>query len=333
MDLKDGRFLVTGGAGFIGSHLVDALMRSSAAVTVLDNLSYGYRENFARWVGHPDFSFVMGDCLNPEDVRKAIQNCDVVFHLAANPDVRAGEVNTKIDLEQNVIATYNLLEEMRKYERAKTMAFTSSSTVYGEAVVVPTPESYSPLKPISLYGASKLACEAFISAYCHMFGMRGVVYRFANIIGSRSRHGVIWDFIRKLIANPGELEILGDGRQTKSYLLVEDCVEAFLRGLEKASERFEIFNVGSEDRVDVTTIARIVTESMGLKNVSFRYKGEVEGGRGWLGDVRFMLLDISKLKKLGWKPKYNSFESVTEASKQLLKEIGYIKNLKKILLT
>jgi len=323
MDMKDRRFLVTGGAGFVGSHLVDALMRNGATVTVLDNLSYGSKENLGHWIGHPNLTLVIGDCLDLGDIRKAIHKCEVVFHLAANPDVRAGEVDTRIDLEQNVLSTHNLLEEMRRSEVAKTIAFTSSSTVYGEAAVIPTPESYGPLKPISLYGASKLACEAFISAYCHMFDTKGVVYRFANIVGSRSRHGVIWDFIKKLRANPRELEILGDGRQTKSYLLVEDCVEAFLLGLEKAGDRFEILNVGSEDRVNVTTIAGIVAESMGLKKVSFRYKGEVEGGRGWLGDVRSMLLDISKLKSLGWKPKHNSYESIVKASKQRLKEVGY----------
>lgn len=327
MGLKDRRLLVTGGAGFIGSHLVDTLMERGTTVTVLDNLSSGSKENVSRWIGHPTFALAVGDCLNPEDIEKAIQDCDVVFHLAANPDIRAGETDPKIDLEQNVLSTHHLLEEMRKSETAKTIAFTSSSTVYGEASLVPTPESYGPLKPISLYAASKLACEAFISAYCDMFDLRGIVYRFANIIGSRSRHGVIWDFTQKLTANPGELEILGDGTQAKSYLLVEDCVEAFLFGLEKAAETFEIFNVGSEDRVDVTTIARIVTDSMGLEDVDFRYKIEVEGGRGWVGDVKTMLLDISKLKKLGWRPRHNSYESVVEASKQLLTEAGYRKRV------
>lgn len=325
MNLKGARVLVTGGAGFIGSHLVDTLMKNGAIVTVLDNLAYGSKENLSRWLGHSNFSLTIGDCLNPGDVQKAIESCDLVFHLAANPDVRVGKIDTKIDLEQNVIATHNLLEEMRKSQTAKILAFTSSSTVYGEAAAIPTTESYGPLKPISLYGASKMACEALISAYCHMFDMRGTVYRFANIVGSRSRHGVIWDFIQKLMANPKELEILGDGTQKKSYLLVEDCIDAFLFALEKSSEIFEIFNVGSEDTVDVNTIARVITDSMGLENVSFRYRREVEGGRGWVGDVRFMLLDISKLKRVGWKPKRNSYESVVEASKQLLNEIGYCK--------
>lgn len=322
MDL-DGKVLVTGGAGFIGSHLVDSLMKRGISVVVLDNLSGGSYENLSRWIGDPNFRLLVGDCLKPHDLKKAMEGCSLVFHLAANPEVRIGALNTRIDLEQNIIATYNVLEEMRKSRKAKTIVFTSTSTVYGEATLIPTPEDYGPLKPISLYGASKLACEALISAYCHLFGFRAVVYRFANIVGSRSHHGVIWDFINKLRRNSFELEILGDGRQSKSYLHVSDCVDAFLFGLERATERFEIFNVGSEDRVDVNTIAKIVVEEMGLKDVRFRYRIDVEGGRGWLGDVKFMLLDISRLKRLGWRPKHNSMESVRIAVKEILKEIGY----------
>jgi len=300
-------------------------MKNKNTVTVLDNLSNGSLKNLSQWLKHPDFKFLEGDCLNQEDIKKAIQDCEVVFHIAANPDVRAGETDTKIHLEQNVLATHNVLEEMRRSKTAEPIIFTSTSTVYGEAKVIPTPEDYGPLKPISLYGASKLACEAFISTYCHMFNIKGIVYRLANIVGSRSRHGVIWDFIQKLIANPKELEILGDGTQTKAYLLVDDCIDAMLIGLEKSREEFEIFNVGPEDQVNVKTIAKIIIENMGLQDVKFRYRMTAEGGRGWAGDVKIMLLDVSKIKKLGWKPKHNSYESVVEASKQILKEIGYHK--------
>ena len=320
----EGKVLVTGGAGFIGSHLVDALMMRGLPVVVLDNMSKGSGENLARWVGHSMFKLIVGDCLNRDDLGRAMEGCRVVFHLAANSEVRAGVSDTRIDLEQNVLATYNVLEEMRRSKTAKTVVFTSTSTVYGEASTIPTPENYGPLKPISLYGASKLACEAMISAYCHMFGLRAVVYRFANIIGSRSRHGVIWDFIQKLTRNPSRLEILGDGRQSKSYLHVSDCVEAFLLGLEKAQERFEVFNIGSEDWVDVNTIAKVVVEEMGLRDVEFTYKVNVEGGRGWPGDVRFMLLDISKLKRLGWRPRHNSLESVRIATRETLKELKHL---------
>ena len=320
----EGKVLVTGGAGFIGSHLVDALMMRGLPVVVLDNMSKGSGENLARWIGHSTFRLIVGDCLNRDDLGRAMEGCRVVFHLAANSEVRAGVSDTRIDLEQNVLATYNVLEEMRRSKTAKTVVFTSTSTVYGEASTIPTPENYGPLKPISLYGASKLACEAMISAYCHMFGLRAVVYRFANIIGSRSRHGVIWDFIQKLMRNPSRLEILGDGRQSKSYLHVSDCVEAFLLGLEKAQERFEVFNIGSEDWVDVNTIAKVVVEEMGLRDVEFTYKVNVEGGRGWPGDVRFMLLDISKLKRLGWRPRHNSLESVRIATRETLKELKHL---------
>ena len=317
------RILVTGGAGFIGSHVVDVLMEREAVVTVLDNLTNGSVVNLSRWLKHPNFNFIRGDCISEEDVKEAVRDCEIVFHMAANPDVRAGEADRRIHLEQNVLVTHRLLEEMSKSRTTKTIVFASTSTVYGEAEEIPTPEDYGPLKPISLYGASKLACEVFISAYCEMFGMKGTVYRLANIVGSRSRHGVIWDFIQKLMANPQELEILGDGTQAKAYLLVDDCIDAIFLGLEKAQQKFEIFNVGPEDNVNVKTIAKTVIESMGLRDVKFRYQLEAEAGGGWIGDVKIMLLDISKLKKLGWKPKHNSFESVVEASKQILEEIGY----------
>jgi len=312
---------VTGGAGFIGSHLVDSLMKQGGTLTILDNLSTGFKGNIAPWIGHPNFTFMLGDCLNRRDIRRAMKNCELVFHLAANPEVRVGPVNTRIDFEQNILATYNILEGMRKSKTAKTIVFTSTSTVYGDATILPTPEDYGPLKPISLYGASKLACEALISAYCDTFDMRGVVYRLANMIGSRSRHGVIWDFIHKLTKNPKRLEILGDGTQTKSYLMVDECINAILFGLEHASERVEIYNIGSEDQISVAEIAKIVVEEMGLKDVKFQYTGGVEGGRGWIGDVKTMLLDISKMKKLGWKPEYNSAKSVRMATTKILEEL------------
>jgi len=321
MSYAEVKSLVTGGAGFIGSHLVDALMKEGGTLTILDNLSTGLKRNIAHWIGHPNFKFMLGDCLNRRDIRRAMENCELVFHLAANPEVRVGPVNTRIDFEQNILATYNILEGMRESKTAKAIVFTSTSTVYGDVMILPTPEDYGPLKPISLYGASKLACEALISAYCDTFDMRGVIYRLANMIGSRCRHGVVWDFIHKLTKNPKRLEILGDGTQTKSYLTVDECVSAMLFGLEHASERVEIYNVGSEDQISVAEIAKIVVEEMGLKDVKFQCTGGVEGGRGWIGDVKTMLLDISKMKKLGWKPKYKSAEAVRIATVQILEEI------------
>jgi len=321
MNYQNVKITITGGAGFIGSHLVDELMEKGAIINVLDNLSKGYMENISKWIKNPRFNFIKGDCLNKEDIRKAIKDCEIIFHLAANPEVRIGAIDTSIDFKQNIIATYNILEEARKSKTIETIVFTSTSTIYGEAKKIPTPEDYAPLIPISMYGSSKLACEALISAYCNMFNLKGIIYRLANIIGSRCKHGVIWDFINKLKNNPRKLEILGDGTQKKSYLLVNECIEAMLIGLEKSYEKIEIYNIGSEDYITVKEIAEIIVNEMNLKNVEFIYTGGVDGGRGWIGDVKTMLLDISKLKKIGWKPKYNSKEAVIIATKQILKEI------------
>jgi len=312
--------LVTGGAGFIGSHLVDALMTSSAEVRVIDNLSSGTIDNIRCWLGNDSFEFIKGDLLNKNDLKRATEGCEIVFHLAANPEVKLGSSAPEIHFEQNVVATYRLLESLRSSERLDLFVFTSSSTVYGEASEIPTPEDYGPLKPISIYGASKIASEALISSYAYTYGFQAVICRLANIIGPRSRHGVIYDFINKLKNNPRKLEILGDGTQRKSYLYVEDFVSALSMILEKTRRKMEIFNIGSEDWVDVKTIAEIVTEEAGLKNVSFHFTGGVDGGRGWKGDVKYMLLSIEKLKSLGWKPKLNSFEAVKRTARTLLRK-------------
>ncbi len=300
------RILVTGGAGFIGSHMVDRLMSEGHEVVVYDNLSSGKREFVEHHMGKENFRFVHADLLDFETLNREMKGVDLVYHVAANPDVRLGAKDTKVHMEQNVLATYNVLEAMRLND-VRDIVFTSTSTVYGEAKKIPTPEDYGPLVPISLYGASKLAAEAFIMAYVHNFGMKAVIYRFANIVGPRSTHGVIYDFIMKLKKNPKELEILGDGTQTKSYLYVEDCVDAIIFGYENRREDVEIFNIGSEDWINVRKIADIVVEEMRLKNVVYRFTG---GKRGWKGDVPKMLLSIEKIKSYGWKPKRNSEESV-----------------------
>jgi UDP-glucose 4-epimerase len=299
------QIVVTGGAGFIGSHLVDRLIREGNKVIVLDNLSTGRREFIQQHLNDPNFKFHNVDLLAGR-FSKYFKDVEEVWHLAANPDVRAALKDTRIDVEQNFLATYNVLEAMKKM-KVKRIIFTSSSTVYGEAKQVPTPEGYSPLTPISLYGATKLACEALISAYSHTFDMEAVIFRLANIVGSRSTHGVVWDFIDKLRRNPDELEILGDGNQKKSYLYIDDCIEAMLVSTEKCSqERVNMYNVGSEDWITVKEIAEIVCEEMRL-NPNFRFTG---GKRGWEGDVPLMLLDVSKLKKLGWRPKYKSRDAI-----------------------
>jgi len=313
--IEDRSILVTGGAGFIGSHLVDRLIESNR-VTVLDNFSSGKMEFLEGHNSDTKFGLIEADLLDQEAVEAALVGKDLVFHLAANPDVKIGAEDTRTHLDQNVIATYNLLESMRK-TGVSEIAFTSTSTVYGEAKVAPTPEDYGPLLPISLYGASKLACEALISAFCSTFEMRSWIFRFANIVGERGTHGVIVDFIKKLENDPKTLEILGSGRQRKSYLLVDDCVDAMIFSLAAASDRVNVFNIGSKDSVDVTEIADVVAEKMGLEGVRYRYTGGIDG-RGWRGDVKTMLLSIEAMERLGWTPRFNSRQSIEAAVEALL---------------
>ncbi len=315
--LKNRSILVTGGAGFIGSHLVERLLLDNE-VTVLDNFSSGRIEFLEPYRDIPDFHLLTGDLMNPKILDNAVSGKDFIFHLAANPDVKLGAEDTHVHLEQNVLATYNLLEAMRKND-VRQMAFTSTSTVYGEASEVPTPEDYGPLLPISLYGASKLSCEALISSYCHTFQMQSWIYRFANIVGERGTHGVLVDFIRKLRENPGKLEILGSGKQRKSYLEVKDCVCAMIHAVEHSTGEVNVFNIGSEDSVDVTEIADIVVGQMGLDGVEYNYTGGIDG-RGWRGDVKLMLLSIEKIKRLGWSPELGSARALEVAVRALLKE-------------
>lgn len=297
--------LVTGGAGFIGSHLADRLIERGNELVVLDNLSTGRKEFLQQHRDNLNFRFHQVDLLT-DSIDNYFIGVNEVWHLAANPDVRAALKNTRVDLEQNILVTYRVLEAMRKSD-VKKIVFTSTSTVYGEAEQIPTPENYGPLIPISLYGASKLACEGLISAFCHTFKMHAVMFRLANIIGPRSTHGVIYDFVQKLRANPDELKILGDGNQRKSYLYIDDCVEAMLFSRkERQKDQIDIYNIGSEDWITVKEIAKIVCGKMKVKP-RFNFTG---GKKGWMGDVPLMRLDISKIKGLGWAPKYNSRESV-----------------------
>ncbi|RLE49822.1 MAG: UDP-glucose 4-epimerase [Candidatus Methanomethylicota archaeon] len=315
------RYLVTGGAGFIGSHLVDALMERGDSVVVVDDLSSGSLNNISKWLNAKEFKFIKQDLSKNEIDPKIMNECDIVLHLAANPEVRISSVSPDVHFKQNVLATFNVLESLRKHGGIKKLLFTSSSTVYGEAEKIPTPEDYSPMTPISVYGASKLACEALITAYANIYGFQAIIARLANVIGSRSRHGVIYDFIKKLRRDPKKLEILGDGTQSKSYFYITDCVEALLLLLEKASDRVSIYNVGSEDRVDAKTIAEVVVREMGLSDVKLHFTGGVHGGRGWAGDVKVMQLDISRIKRLGWRPKYTSYQAVELATRDLINEI------------
>jgi len=323
VSFKPSKILVTGGVGFIGSHLVDRLMVDGRNVTVFDNLSNGSLKNLERWLENEHFRFIKGDLKKPGDVGEAVKDIELVFHLAANPEVRVGETDPSIHFQENLAATFNLLEAMRESPSAKIFVFFSTSTVYGEAAILPTPEDCGPSIPISTYGASKLGCEALASSYAHTFGLRTLILRVANVVGSRANHGVIIDFINKLETDPKRLEILGDGTQKKSYLHIEDFIDAtthvtsrFLDDEKKA----DVYNVGSVDQVEVKKIAEVVAEEMGLRDVNLVFTGGVDGGRGWLGDVKIMLLSIDKLMKTGWKPKYTSEQAVGLAVKAILKE-------------
>jgi len=314
--------LITGGAGFIGSHLVDKLMELGWNVRVLDDLSAGSLDNVRRWLENERFEFVKGDMRNSGIVEEAVEGVDVVFHLAANPEVRIGSQSPELLYETNVLITYNLLNAMRN-SNAKHLVFTSSSTVYGDAEVIPTPEDYAPLEPISVYGGAKLAAEALISGYAHTFGFRALIFRLANIIGERSNHGVIYDFINKLRRNPNELEILGDGTQRKSYLHVSDTIEGMLHVFEhfqKSDKTVDFYNLGNDDWITVREIAEIVAGEMGLRP-RFVFTGGVDGGRGWRGDVKFMRLSIEKAKETGWRPRMNSYEAVRRTVRELLETI------------
>jgi UDP-glucose 4-epimerase len=299
------KVLVTGGAGFIGSHIVDRLLADGHYVVAFDNMTSGKMEFIAHHLNDPHFKLINGDMLQPDQIYKACNDVEHVFHLAANPDVRIGASNTRMHFDQNILATYNLLDAMHK-QRVRKIAFTSSSTIYGEANIIPTPENYGPLMPISMYGASKLACEAMITAYCHTFDMQSWIFRFANIIGDRGTHGIIVDFIHKLKKDPFNLEILGDGKQSKSYLHVIECVDAMMFVVDKGTDQVNIFNIGSEDIISATRIGERVAEEMEL-SPEFIYTG---GSRGWKGDVPQMMLSIEKLKALGWKPGKGSEENV-----------------------
>ncbi len=301
------RIVVTGGAGFIGSHITDKLVEDGNEVTIIDDLSAGRKEYV-----NPDAKFAPKD-LSHEMVTRDLKGNDAVFHMAADPDVRSSARIPTKSFNLNVIMTFRLLEACRKAD-IKHLVFASTSTVYGDADIIPTPEDY-PREPISNYGASKLACEAYCSAYAHSYGMKATMVRYANIFGERSSHGVMYDFYNKLKKNPKKLEILGDGNQDKSYLHVDDCVSATLTAFEKQDKIYDVFNIGSSEKHSVNEIAKLVCDAMKLKP-EFKYKG---GTRGWTGDVKLMLLDVNKIESLGWKQKISFQEGVKRYVKWLSK--------------
>ncbi|MEM1780515.1 MAG: GDP-mannose 4,6-dehydratase [Desulfurococcaceae archaeon] len=319
------KVIVTGGAGFIGSHIVDYIIGNKLAehVVVIDNLSSGSVENIEQWINTGSLQLIVADLKKfDEKWVTAFKGVDAVLHLAANPEVRISSIEPRVHFEENVVATFNVLEASRVHD-VGVHFFASSSTVYGDARVIPTPETY-PLEPISVYGASKAACEMLYHSYHKLYGFSVAIARYANIIGPRSTHGVVVDFIRKLRKNPFKLEILGDGAQRKSYLYISDAVEASMMLLDlcKKNRGFHVFNVGNEDWVTVREIADIVVKEMGLVNVEYVHRPMTPDGRGWPGDVKLMLLDISKLKELGWRPKIPSTLAIKITAREHIARIA-----------
>ena len=311
------RALVTGGAGFIGSHLVDRLVARGDEVVVADNLSSGVIEFIQ---GHIDSGAVVFQNVELKDLdalKPIMVGIDMVYHLAANPDIRLGTRITDTDLKEGTIVTYNVLESMR-LAGVEKIAFASSSVVYGEGAPMPTPENHGPCLPISLYGASKQAGEGLIGSWVGTFGLQAWIFRFANIIGERGTHGVIFDFIHKLKADPSRLEVLGDGLQEKSYMEVGDCVDAIIHVIENTNERMNLYNLGSHDTCSVRNIAAIVVRETGCDNASIEYTG---GDRGWAGDIPKAMLAINRLEKLGFKVNYDSEEAVAHTTRVLIEEI------------
>jgi UDP-glucose 4-epimerase len=301
---------ITGGAGFIASHLVDDLLSADVTVVIYDNLSTG-RTEFLPPPG-ARLKMVKGDVLDLPRLKEAVSGCDFVFHFQANADVRGGRENTRIDLEQNTIATWNVLEAMR-LNGVKDIAFASSSAVYGEPDVFPTPENHASPQT-SLYGASKSAGEAMIQAYCEYFGMRCFIYRFVSWVGERYSHGIVFDLMKKLQKDRTRLPLLGDGTQKKSYLYVKDGVRGIMLGIEKAQAQKNIYNLGHNYFIPVVDVVKVILDELGMQDVILDFAG---GQRGWVGDSPLVHLDTAKLKALGWQPEVSIEEGIRRTARFL----------------
>ena len=304
--------LVTGGAGFIGSHIVDELLSRGARVTVYDNFTTGHRE-FLPVGPHPNLQIVKGDVLDTAALQAAMKGCEFVFHMQANADVRGGKDRPKVDLDQNTIATWSALEAAR-IQKVRGFVFASSAAVYGEPEVFPTPESYAP-KQTSLYGASKMAGEAMIQAYSEYFEIRSFSFRFVSWMGERYTHGIVFHVLRKLRQDPKRLPLFGDGSQRKSYLYVKDGVNGIMHAIEKSLDLKNVYNLGHDNFLTVVEVVRVILDELGLQNVKLEFAG---GKRGWVGDSPLVHLDTSLIKSLGWRPTTAIEESVRRTVRYLM---------------
>jgi UDP-glucose 4-epimerase len=315
-----GRFFIVGGAGFIGSHFTDVLLgeAGAASVTIYDNLSSGREWHFAKHLSNSKFKFVKGDVKDLESLKRAMDGSEVVIHLASNPDIARAATEPDIDFREGTYLTERVLEAMR-LSSAKRVLYASGSGIYGDLGMVEANEDYGPLVPISTYGASKLAGEALISSYCHMFDMTACVFRFGNVVGPRQTHGVGFDFVRALRKDPMRLRILGDGEQSKSYIYVEDVIAAVLTAHQKTNQKFQAYNVATGDYITVNEIAELAVECVGLERdkVKFEFTG---GDRGWKGDVAVIRLNTDRIRSLGWKNKRNSREALRESMNALIRD-------------
>jgi UDP-glucose 4-epimerase len=301
------RVLITGVAGFIGSTLADRLLGLGHSVVGVDNFATGQPEFLTGASANPNFTLLKQDLLDLEPLIDAAAGVDLVVHFAANADVRFGPDHPRRDLEQNVIATWNVLEAMRR-NGVKRIAFSSTGSVYGESPVIPTPEDAPFPVQTSLYGASKLSAEGLISAYCESFGMEGFIFRFVSILGERYTHGHVLDFYKSLRADPARLRVLGNGTQRKSYLYIQDCIDAILVALDKGKDRVNIFNLGTNEYCQVNDSIGWITAHLGV-SPALDYTG---GDRGWIGDNPFIFLETKKIRSLGWEPKLTIQQAVIQ---------------------
>src|ERR1700685_608428 len=299
------RVLVTGAAGFIGSNMVDRLLSDGHNVAGFDNFSTGQRRFLKDALVHPEFTLQEGDLLDLKSLTQAMEGAELVVHFAANADVRFGTEHPRKDLDQNTIATWNVLEAMRE-QGCKRIVFSSTGSVYGEPEIFPTPETCPFPIQTSLYGASKLAAEGLIQAYCEGFGMQGYIFRFVSILGERYSHGHVFDFYQQLAEHPEHLHVLGNGHQRKSYLYVQDCIDAILTGLEKAEGKVNIFNLGTDEYCEVNDSVGWMCEALGIAPQR-NYTG---GERGWIGDNPFIQLDCKRIRALGWCPRLTIKQAV-----------------------